>query len=95
MQQCCAPLHRAQLFAAPRTVARQAPLPKEFSRQEFWSGVPFPTPGDLADQGSNPCLSLASPALGSPSVTEWPVLRPIRLWGPGNCETDPCLSEPS
>ena len=38
-------------FATPWTVARQAPLSMEFSRQEFWSGLPFPSPGDLPDPG--------------------------------------------
>ena len=48
---------RVRLFAAPWTVAHQAPLPMEFSRQEYWSGVAFPPPVDLTrDQGSNPCL---------------------------------------
>ena len=37
-------------------VAHQAPLSMEFSRQEYWSGLPFPTPGDLPHQRSNPCL---------------------------------------
>ena len=41
-------------FAAPQTVARQAPLTMAFSRQEYWSGLPCPPPGKL--QGSNPCL---------------------------------------
>ena len=36
--------------------ARQAPLPVEFSRREYWSDRPFPPPGDLQTQGSNPCL---------------------------------------
>ena len=36
-----------QLFATPRTVANQAPLSMGFPRQEYWSGLPFPTPGDL------------------------------------------------
>ncbi|ELR59616.1 hypothetical protein M91_15039, partial [Bos mutus] len=40
----------------------QVPMPMEFSRQEYWSGVPFPTPGDLPNPGSEP-VSLASPAL--------------------------------
>ena len=39
----------------PWTVACQAPLSMGFSRQEHWSVLPFPTPGDLPDQGSNPC----------------------------------------
>ena len=46
-----------QLFATLRTVALQAPLPMGFSRQEYWSGLPCPTPGDLSDPGSKP-LSL-------------------------------------
>ena len=46
----------------PWTVACQAPLSAEFSRQEYWSGVPFPSLGDLPDPGSKP-LSLAFPAL--------------------------------
>ena len=40
-----------QLFATPWTVAHQAPLFMGFSRQEYWSGVPFPPPGDLPDPG--------------------------------------------
>ena len=39
-------LSRARLFATPWTVARQTPLSMEFSRQEYWSGLPFPSPGD-------------------------------------------------
>ena len=42
-----------QLFATPWTVAYQAPPPMGFSRQEYWSGLPFPSPGDLLTQGSN------------------------------------------
>ena len=43
-----------QLFAAPWTGAHQAPLSMEFSRQEYWSGLPFPTPGDLVNPGIKP-----------------------------------------
>ena len=43
----------------PWTVAHQSPLPVEFPRQEYWSGQPFPSPGDLPDQGIEP----RSPAL--------------------------------
>ena len=39
-------LNRVQLFATPWTVAYQAPQPMEFSRQEYWSGLPIPSPGD-------------------------------------------------
>ena len=61
------------------TVAHQAPLSMGFSRQEYWSGLPFPTPGDLPDPGIEP-MSPVSPALqadalqlshlGSPCVTK-------------------------
>ena len=52
-------LSRVQLFATPRTVACQAPLSMEFSRQEYWSKLSFPTPGYLPDPGIKP----TSPAL--------------------------------
>ena len=45
-------LGRVQLFVTPWTVVCQAPLSMEFSRQEYWSGLPFPTPGDLPDPGT-------------------------------------------
>ena len=53
----CVMLSHAQLFEAPWTVACQALLSWEFSRQEYWSRLPFPTPGDLL----NPGIKLASP----------------------------------
>ena len=53
------------LFATPQAVARQAPLAIEFSRQEYWSGLPFPSHGDLPDPGIEP----RSPALWEDS---WP-----------------------
>ena len=40
--------------AIPRAVVCQAPLSLEFSRQEYWSGLPFPSPGDLPDTGIKP-----------------------------------------
>ena len=46
-------LSHVWFFVTPWTVARQAPLSMEFTRQEYWSGLPFPSPGDLPDQGSN------------------------------------------
>ena len=45
---------RVQLSATPWTVARQAPLSIGFSRQEYWSGLPCPLPGDLPDSGLEP-----------------------------------------
>ena len=56
---CAESLSRVQLFATPWTVAHQAPPSMEFSRQEYWSGFPFPSPGDLPDPGIKP----RSPAL--------------------------------
>ena len=53
---------RIQLFASPRTIAHQAPLPMGFSRQEYCSRLPCPPPGDLPDPGIEP-MSLMSPAL--------------------------------
>ena len=53
---------RVRLFVIPWTVARQAPLSMGFSRQEYWSGLPFPPPGDLPNLEIEP-VSLASPAL--------------------------------
>ena len=47
-------LSRVQLFATPWTVAHWAPPSMGFSRQEYWSGVPFPSPGDLPDSGIEP-----------------------------------------
>ena len=45
------PLSHVQLFATSWTIACQVPLSMEFSRQEYWSGLPFPSPGDLPDLG--------------------------------------------
>ena len=52
-------LSHLQLVTTPWTVARQAPLRLKFSRQEYWSELPFPPPRDLPDQGIEP----TSPAL--------------------------------
>ena len=50
-----------QLFATPWAVACQAPLSMGFSRLEYWSGLPFPSPGDLSNPGTEPAC-LAAPA---------------------------------
>ena len=47
-----------QLFATPRTVACQAPLSMEFSRQEYWNGLPFPSPGDLPNPSLLHCRQM-------------------------------------
>ena len=57
-----------QLFVAPWTVAYQTPLSMGFSRQEYWSGLPFLSPGDLPDLGIEP----GSPALQADALTSKP-----------------------
>ena len=61
-------LTRVRLFATPWTIAHQAPLSMGFSRQEYWSGLPFPSPGDLPDPGIKP----RSPALQADALTSEP-----------------------
>ena len=58
------------------TVAHQAPLSMGFSRQKYWSGLPFPFAGDLPNPGIQP-MSPASPALAEFSTTEPPQESPI------------------
>ena len=58
----------------PWTVAHQAPLSMEFSRQEYWSGLPFPSPGDLPEPGIEP----ESPALEADAL-------PSELLGKPQC----------
>ena len=69
------------LSATPWTVAHQAPPSMEFSRQEYWSGLPFPSPGDLPDPGIEP----GSPVLQADSLLSEPLefmIWPFRLeWG--------------
>ena len=68
-------LSRILLFGTLQTVAQQAPLSTDFSRQEYWSGLPFPSSGNLPDPGLEPgsCTlkadSLLSSPLGNASLT--------------------------
>ena len=55
-------LNHVQLFATLWTISCQAPLSMEFFRQEYWSGLPFPSPGDLPNPGTE-SVSPASPEL--------------------------------
>ena len=67
---CCAVLYRCchvQFFAAPWTEAHQTPLSMGFSRQEYWSRLPCPPPGDLPNPGIKPA-SILSPALQADSL---------------------------
>ena len=57
-------LGHVQLFVTPYTVALQAPLSRRFMRQEYWSGLPYPSPGDLPHPG----IELRSPALQADSL---------------------------
>ena len=65
---CAHSLSRVWLFATPWTVVCQAPLSMGFSRQEYWSRLPFPPPGDLPDPGIEP----VSPALAGGFFTTEP-----------------------
>ena len=67
-------LSRVRLFATPQTVALQAPLSMGFSRQEYWSGLSCPPPGDLPDPGIKP----RSPALQVDSLPTEPPGKPRR-----------------
>ena len=65
----CSVAQSRPTFAAPWTVVHQAPMPMEFSRQEYWSGLPFPTPGNLSDLGMKPIF----PALAGRFFTPEPL----------------------
>ena len=67
-------LSHVRLFAIPWTVVYQASLSMGFSRQEYWSGLPFPFPGDLSDPG----IETRSPALQADALPSEP---------PGNTTT--------
>ena len=64
---------RVRLFATPWTVACQAPLSMGFSRQEYWSGLPFPSPGDPPNPGIEP----GSPALQADALSSEPPGKPL------------------
>ena len=63
-----------RLFVTPWTVAYQAPQSVEFSRQEYWSGLPFPSPGDLPNPGTEP----RSPTLQADTLPSEPPGKPIK-----------------
>ena len=72
---CACVLSNVQLFATPWNVAHQASLSVEFSRQEYWRGLPFPTPGNLSDPGIEP-TTLLLPALAGGFFTAVPPGKP-------------------
>ena len=68
-------LSHVRLFATPWTVAYQAPPSMGFSRQEYWSGLPLPSPGDLPDPG----IESGSPAFQADALTSEPPGKPFHL----------------
>ena len=81
-QSSCAVLscfNHVWLFATPWTVTHKAPLYMEFSRREYWSGLPFSTPRDLPDPG----IELVSPVL-------W-ILYLLSLWGSLSVKLGKCI----
>ena len=77
MHACCH-FSCVQLFVTPRTVTYQAPLPMGFSKQEYWSGLPCPPPGDLDPQIEPSSLCLLHKQVGSlPLAPPW---KPIFIF---------------
>ena len=81
-----------RLFATPWTIARQAPPSMEFSRQEYWSGLPYSPPRDLPNPGIEP-TSPASPALqvGSLLLRHWGNPKALHRLGVSHYRLTPCL----
>ena len=85
-------LSRVQLFVTPWTVAYEAPPSMGFSRQEYWSGLPLPSPGDLPDPG----IEHGSPALQADALPSKPRGKPApsgNLQNPRGGERRPRLEE--
>ena len=74
---CLSEVSRVWLFATPWTIAHQAPPSMEFSKQEYWSGLPFPSPGDLP----NPGIESRSPTLQADSLLTEPPGNPLNALG--------------
>ena len=78
-----------RFFVTPWTVTRQAPLSVGFSRQEYWSGLSFPSPGDLSDletEPRSPTLAgrfVTTEPLGNPMPADYHPLKPTTLGFPG------------
>ena len=93
---CCLDTKSCLTRCDPMNVARQVPLSMGFPKQEYWSGQPFPSPGDLPDPGIKPACPV-SPALaggffttepaGRPiAPTHWRLLKHFRLFTHGSCQ---------
>ena len=77
-------LSPVQLFETPWTVVHQAPLSMEFPRPEYWSELPFPTPGDLLHPGIEPTF-FKSPALAGGFFTTVPPRKTYTFIGLTHC----------
>ena len=84
-------LSHVQLFATPWTITYQAPLCMGFSRQEYWSGLPFPSPGNLSNTGIEP----GSPTLQADALPSEPPGKPVNKCLPplGTCYTLPLVKD--
>ena len=80
---CAQSLSGVGLFATPWTVAHQAPLSMGFSRQEYWSGLPCPSPGNLPDPGIEP----RSPELQADSLLSEPPGKTIQSADIAKCSS--------
>ena len=76
---CVCMVSHNQLFVTPWTVAHQAPLSMGFSRQEYWTGLPFPPPGNLPDPGIEP-TALVSPTLSRRILYQLRHQRSTSFW---------------
>ena len=88
---CCWVTKSSPTLRIPWTVARQAPLPMGFSRQEYWSEQPFPSPGDLP----NPEIELVSPTLAGRFFTTEPPGKPLRTEASGKWTFWPLAFSPA
>ena len=81
-------LSHVQLFATPWTDPTQAPPSMEFPRQKYWSGLPFPSPGDLSDPG----IELRSPTLQADALpSEPPAKPPLELYQFSSVQSLSCV----
>ena len=71
-----------RFFVTPWTVARQPPLSMGYFRQEYWNGLPFPSPRDLPNPGIEP----RSPALQEDSLLSEPTGKPVAQSSPTLCD---------
>ena len=78
---CACMLSHVQLFETPWTLACKVPLSMEFSRQEYWNGLPFPSPGDLSTPGIEPKSPASSASADGFFTTVPPGKPPAHIYG--------------